>query len=480
MDELASLDATGQADLIRTGQTTAVELVESAIERIEKLNIELNAVIHPLYDKARAATTSPELPEGPFRGVPMVIKDLGATTQGDPYHAGMHFLKELAWHEQDDSHVVRKFRAAGFVVVGKTNTPELGILPTTEPEAHGPTRNPWDPTRSTGGSSGGSAAAVASGMVPIAHANDGGGSIRIPASECGLFGLKPSRGRVSAGPEGGVSGFLAIDHVVTRSVRDSAAVLDLISGWMPGDLYVAPPPARPFAEELGADPGRLRIGVLTRAPGGIGDIHADCRRAVEEAASLLQDLGHIVEDDAPIGLDDPDLVGQFLTLWTVGQAYQLDHWSRKANRRISRHDVEALTWALAEMGRAYTAVDLMRTQEILLRVATRVALWFSDSGFDLLLTPTLAEPPPPLGEFDPTPGDPLRPIFRAAAITPFTPMFNTTGQPAMSVPLHWSDDDLPIGVQFAAAYGREDVLLRLASQLEEARPWRHRRPGIHA
>jgi amidase len=477
MDELASLDATAQAELVRSGQASPLELVEAAIDRVEKLNVELNAVIHPLFEKAREAATA-DLPDGPFRGVPILIKDLGPTTAGDPYHAGMRFLKDLGWHELEDSYVIQRFRAAGFVVVGKSNCPELGILPTTEPEAHGPTRNPWDSARSAGGSSGGSAAAVASGMVSIAHANDGGGSIRIPASACGLFGLKPSRGRVSAGPEAGTAGFLAIDHVVARTVRDSAAVLDLISGWMPGDVYVAPPPATSFLTEVGAATGPLRIGVMTTSPGGLSDAHPDCVDAVAKTVAMLESLGHHVEDRWPKGLEDPELVAPFISLWGIGQAFELDRWSRTTNRRVSQDDVEPLTWALAEMGRSFTAVDLLRTQETLLRVADGIARWFTE--FDLLLTPTLAEPPPLLGEFEATPDNPLQPILRAGALTPFTPMFNVTGQPAMSVPLWWNAQDLPIGVQLAAPYGREDTLLRLAAQLEEARPWDHRHPPIHA
>jgi len=477
MDELASLDATAQAELIRTGEASPLELVEAAIDRVEKLDIELNAVIHPLFEKARDAARG-ELRHGAFRGVPTLIKDLGPATAGDPYHCGMRFLRELEWREHEDAYVIEKFRAAGFVIVGKTNCPELGIVPTTEPEAHGPTRHPWDTSRSAGGSSGGSAAAVASGMVPIAHANDGGGSIRIPASECGLFGLKPSRGRVSPGPDAGMAGFMAIDHVVATSVRDSASVLDLISGWMPGDLYVAPPPPRPFLDEVGADPGRLRIGVMTTSPGGVSDVHPECVKAVREAAALLETMGHSLEDAWPAGLEDPELVAPFVTLWAIGQAYELDHWSRRSNRPVTKEDVELLTWELAEMGRSYSAVDLLRTQEILLRVADGIARWFIE--FDLLLTPTLAEPPPLLGEFTATPDNPIGPLLRAGALTPFTPMFNVTGQPAMSVPLWWSEDDLPIGVQVVAPFGREDLLFRVAARLEEARPWMHRRAPVHA
>src|SRR5919106_3364557 len=249
------LDATAQADLVRAGEVSPRELVEASIERIEALNGDLNAVIHPLFEQA--LETEPV--DGPFRGVPFLLKDLACHSAGHPFHEGMTFLRDLGWIEPEDTWLARRFREAGFVLVGKTNTPELGILPTTEPRAHGATRNPWDTSRSTGGSSGGSAAAVAVGMVSIAHANDGGGSIRIPASACGLVGLKPSRGRTSLGPDGYSVGALAVEHVVCRTVRDAAGLLDATAGRMPGDPYVAPPPRRPFVEEIGADPGRLRV-----------------------------------------------------------------------------------------------------------------------------------------------------------------------------------------------------------------------------
>jgi amidase len=478
-DELAGLDATAQAELVRTGAATPKELVEAAIERIERLNPVLNAVIHPLFDKAREQAAS-ELPDGPFRGVPMVVKDLICRTAGDPMHEGMRFLKDLGWTEREDSFLAAKFRAAGFVFVGRTNAPELGILPTTEPEAYGPTGNPWDTGRSTGGSSGGSAAAVASGMVPVGHANDGGGSIRIPASECGLFGLKPSRGRTSLGPDFGdmISG-LVVEHVVTRSVRDSAAVLDAVAGPMPGDPYAAPPPARPHLEEVGANPGRLRIGFFTEAPGGTTDTHPDCVAAVQDAARLLESLGHAVEPSAPAGIEDPEYIGQFLTLWGSGQAWNLDHWSARTGRTIGQQHVEPLTWALAEMGRQYHGGQVLSAVEWLQRGARRIAEWY-EGGFDLLLSPTIAEPPPPLGEFVQPPDNPLQAIFRAASIVPFTPLFNATGQPAASIPLFWNEEGLPIGVQLAAPYGREDVLFRICAQLEDARPWRGRRPPVHA
>src|SRR3954463_10555240 len=265
-DDLARMDATDQAELVRTGKVSAAELVEAAIARIEKVNPELNAVIHPLFDDARKDAAG-ELPGGPFTGVPMVLKDLLCYSAGHPFHEGMHFLKDEGWTEERDQYLAAKFRAAGFVFVGRTNTPELGIVPACEPDAHGASRNPWNTEHSTGGSSGGSAAAVASGMVPVGHANDGGGSIRIPASECGLVGLKPTRGRMSLGPElGDMYGGLIHEHVVTRSMRDTAAILDAVHGPMPGDPYAAPTPARPFLDEVGAGPGRLRVGLLTSSP----------------------------------------------------------------------------------------------------------------------------------------------------------------------------------------------------------------------
>jgi amidase len=408
------------------------------------------------------------------------MKDIFCTVAGEPYHDGMRFLKDLKWTARIDSFLAQKFRGAGFISVGRTNVPELGILPTTEPEAYGPTRNPWSLEHSTGGSSGGSAAAVASGMVPLAHGNDGGGSIRIPASECGLFGLKPSRGRTSLGPEfGDVMSGLVAEHVLTRSVRDSAAVLDCVSGPMPGDPYFAPPPLRPFLDEVGADPGRLRIGVLLDAPGGTADTHADCVDAVKHAAELLSSLGHTVEQEAPAGLDDPEYIAQFLTLWSCGIAAAVDEWSAATGRRITKPDVEPLTWALAEMGWAYNGAQLLGAIGWLHAATRRIGIWF-DTGFDILLTPTLAEPPPMLGEMRSDPDNPLQPILRAAGVTPFTPLFNATGQPAASLPLHWNEAGLPIGVQLAAPYGREDVLIRISSQLEQARPWRDRRPPLRA
>jgi amidase len=475
--ELATLDATAQAALVREGRVSPLELVDAAIGRIEKLNPQLNAVILPLFDKARKVASSP-LPDAPFRGVPFLLKDLDARSSGDPCHCGMKFLRDRNWIEDHDTYLVEKFRAAGFVFLGKTNTPELGLNITTEPQAYGPSRNPWNPEHSTGGSSGGSAAAVASGMVPAAHASDGGGSIRIPASECGLVGLKPSRGRVSLGPDCGEfwNGFV-ISHVVTRSVRDSAAILDAVSGPMPGDPYVAPPPARAFRHEAGADPGRLRIGLVTSVPGRA--VHADCAEAARRAGTLLESAGHSVEESRPDALGDPEMPIHFLTILTSWVAATLDEWSRRTGATIGPDGVEPETWAYANMGRAVTAAQYIQASLWLDVYTRRMANWWA-SGFDLLVTPTLGGPPPRIGELAGSPGDPLANMDRVLALIPFTPPFNITGQPAISLPLHWNAEGLPIGVQLVAAYGREDLLIRVAAQLEQAQPWSGRRPRIHA
>jgi amidase len=479
-DELAHLDATAQAELVRRGDVTPVTLVDAAIARIEKLNPTLNAVITPLFEKARAQAASPNLPSGPFRGVPLVLKDLIAHSAGDPYHAGMRFLRDLAWVEPNDTDLVARFRAAGFIIVGKTNTPELGTIPTAESVAHGATGNPWDPSRSTGGSSGGSAAAVASGMVPVAHGNDGGGSIRIPASECGLVGLKPSRGRISLGPEfGEVWGGLAGEHVLTRSVRDTAAILDGVAGPLPGDPYTAPLPGRPFVAEVGAEPARLRIGYLTHTPAHIVATHPDCVAAAEAAARLLESLGHTVEIAHPAALDDPEVGPPWTTIVSTALARDLDYWSHRTGKAITKDDVEPLTWVMAEIGRIFSARDYVAALELLHAHARRVTSWWAE-GFDLLLTPTLAEPPPLLGELPSTPDDPLGNTARQTAFVTVTSPFNMTGQPAISLPLHWNGAGLPIGIQLVAAYGREDLLIQIASQLEQARPWADRRPPVHA
>jgi amidase len=476
--DYSELDAVALAELVRSGQASPAELVDEAIARIEKLNPQLNAVIHERFEKARAEASSSDLPAGPFRGVPMVVKDLDGTSAGDPYHAGMRFLKELDWVEERDSHQIAKLRAAGFVFVGKTNCPELGLIPSTEPEVYGPTHNPWDLARSAGGSSGGSAAAVASRMVPVGHAGDGGGSIRIPASQCGLVGLKPTRGRVSLGPaEGEAWAGFVVRGTVTRTVRDAAALLDVQSGPMPGDPYFAPPPSRPFAEEVGSDPGTLRIGYETVAPGGLTMTHPVCEEAVGQTTELLASLGHDVEDSRPDVLADDSVVQHAINIIGANVAAELDHWSRRTGKPVTEADVEAGTWTFAEVGRTLTASQYIEALDEIHAIARTGAEWWA-GGFDVLVTPTIPEPPHLLGEFSATPENPLQGIIRSGQIVPFVAPSNFTGQPAISLPLHWTDQGLPVGVQLVAAYGREDVLLRLASQLEDARPWSGKRPSV--
>ncbi len=477
--ELAELDATGQAELVRSGEADPAELVAAAIERIEALNPTLNAVIHPLYEEAEA-TAANELPDGPLRGVPFLLKDIGAAFAGQPLHLGMRALKEAGFTAPVDTYLAQRFRAAGLVTLGKTNTPELGILPTTEPDIYGPTRNPWDTSRSSGGSSGGSAAAVASGMVPIAHANDGGGSIRIPAAACGLVGLKPTRQRISEGPLVGDSrSGMTCELIVSRSVRDTALVLDAVCGPAPGDPYVAPEPKRPYALELGADPVPLRIGLMTHSLAG-REVEPVVVAAAQSAAELLESLGHEVETSAPGGFEELDLVPTFMTRWAAGAAESVSVLGGALGRELGPDDMEPLTWALTELGRQASAPEYLQAVSRHQIMSRMVAGWYEEGGFDLLLTPTLGELPPALGSFDDSGPDPMRAIERARLTATFTGAFNVTGQPAISLPLEWSKEGLPIGIQLVAGFGREDILIRIAAQLEKARPWAHRRPPVFA
>ncbi len=485
-DDLAFLDAVAQADLVRRGELSPLELVDAAITRVEKVNGQLNAVIHPRFDEARAEASG-SLPDGPFRGVPIVLKDLDAVSTGDPLHYGNVALKTHGRRGDHDTWLVARLRGAGFVVVGKTNTPEFGLMPTTEPLAYGPTRNPWNTEHGTGGSSGGSAAAVASGMVPAGHAGDGGGSIRIPASACGLFGLKPTRGRTSLGPDAGESwSGMVVRHVVTRSVRDSAAILDVHAGPMPGDPYFAAPPSRPFAAEVGVEPATLRIGLRTTAPAEMAPTDPECEAAAHEAATLLRTLGHHVVDASPAALDDVSLMADFTTVLTTGVVHDVQEVARAIGRDVTADDVEPLTWAYYEAGLQNSAIQYLEAINSSHAWSRKMASWWTPrdaggEGFDLLLTPTLASPPPVIGDLVGPPDDPWRGMARATEYACYTAPFNVTGQPAMSVPLTWqASSNLPIGVQLVAGYGREDLLVRLASQLEAAAPWADRRPVVHA
>lgn len=473
-NELAFIDATSQAELVRKKEVNPIELVDAAIERIESTNPRLNAVVTPMFDQARAAAGA-GLPDGPFTGVPFLLKDLLASYAGVPLTSGSSFTRDFV--PDHDSELVARYKRAGLIILGKTNTPEYGILPTTEPALFGSSRNPWDPSRATGGSSGGSAAAVASGMVPFAHGNDGGGSIRIPASCCGLFGLKPTRARNPLGPDFGdmFSGLVA-EHALTRSVRDSAALLDATAAPDVGDPYWAPPPARPFLKEVGADPGKLRIALTTVAPSGKA-LHPDCVQAANDAARLCADLGHEVTEAAP-NISGEQIVGMFMTLWSAGCAWMIDSLAQALKREPAPESFEPGTWALYQMGRQKSGPDYLTALQWLQAASRDVARFMLD--YDVWLTPTLGEPPLPLGSFDSTPEQPMAGMARAAEFVPFTPICNMTGQPAMSLPLFWSEQGLPVGTHFIGRFGDEATLFRLAAQLEAARPWANRRPPVSA
>jgi Asp-tRNA(Asn)/Glu-tRNA(Gln) amidotransferase A subunit family amidase len=467
------LDATAQADLVRRGEVSPPELVAAAIERIESLNPQLNAVVRTRFDQARAEAAE-STGDAPFRGVPILFKDLGCTVAGEPTSFGIGPLSEVPWPVT--SFLAEQYRAAGFIPLGRTNAPELGTTVTTESRSFPSARNPWDTSRSTGGSSGGSAAAVASGMVPAAHANDGGGSIRIPASECGLVGLKPTRSRVSQGPlvgEGWAGG--TIDGAVTRTVRDAAAILDVISAPMPGEPYYAPPLPRPLIEEVGVDPGRLRVGFLdsTGAERFLDD--PQCREAVGATARLLESLGHHVTASQPAVMFDEEFERHFLSIIAADTEATFLSFEMILGRPIADDEIEPRNAAHRAAGRALPVASYLQSRAWIGIWARQMASWWLD--YDLLLTPTVAAPPPELGWFNATPDEETT---RIRSFIPYTSQFNMTGQPAVSLPLHWTPDGLPVGVQLVAAYGREDLLVRVASQLEQAAPWHDRRPAVHA
>jgi amidase len=485
-------DGLGLADLVRRRQVSAVELVEEAIARIRAHNPRVNAVVREMFDEARAAAAAP-LPPGPFAGVPVLVKDLLADCAGVPTGAGNHLLQQMpALH---DAEITRRYRNTGALILGKTNTPEFGLVPYTEPEAGGVTRNPWDLTRTAGGSSGGSAAAVACRMTPIAGGGDGGGSIRIPASCCGVFGLKPTRGRTPTGPVNGEywRGFVS-EHVLTRSVRDSAAMLDAIAGCDVGAPYASPPQAAPFLDDVTAAAGRLRI-AFTAKPFLGRAVSPDCVAALEATVTLLSELGHDVEEAAP-PVHREEFSVAFLTIVVAEARADIERAARRAGRAVSWRDFEGPTFAVGLMGKALRASDYAHAARTLQEASRDIARFFV--GFDVLLTPTLAEPPVPNGSLQPAGADRVLievvrrlgapwlleaagAVKKLAAQTfefmPYTPVFNVTGQPAMSVPLHWNAAGLPIGLQLVGRFGDESTLFRLAGQLERARPWFGRAPA---
>ena len=472
MSQLLQRSAAELASLIRAGELTARELVQASLDRIAALDPQINAFTHVAAESALAeagaiAAGDPR----PFAGVPIAIKD-NRPVAGLPITMGSDlFGDQVADH---DAHVVRRLREAGFVIVGKTSLPEMGILPTTEPRRFGPTRNPWGLDRTPGGSSGGAAAAVAAGMVPVAHGNDGGGSIRIPAACCGLVGLKPARGRVSVGPDAGQS-FLVTDGVLTRTVADTAAILDVLAGYEPGDATWAPPPAAPYAELAAAEPRPLRIALALNPPLDGASLDPVNEAAARAAAALLESLGHRVEEvTAPwSGLDLlPDFTRAFgplisLTTWVGG---------RLAGREPQEEDVEPLTWLMWERSRNHDTLSLLTSQVRLEAVARSVITFFAP--YDAVLTPALGRRPVPIGEIHGRGPDPWGHYQRSGHFTPYTAIVNVTGQPAIMLPLYQGDDGLPTAVHLIGPPAREEVVLALATQLERALPWADRRPAL--
>ena len=486
-------DALGLAELVRTKQVSPSDLVEESITRIERLNPKINAVVTPLFDQARAAAKA-NLPDGPFTGVPFLMKDLLAALAGVRLSNGSKAFKNYV--PDYDSELVKRWKASGVVILGKTNTPEFGLLGVTEPELFGPTRNPWDLEHTPGGSSGGSAAAIASGMVPMASGGDGGGSIRIPSCYCGLFGLKPTRGRTPIGPTHAEAWQgAAIEHVLTRSVRDCAAMLDATQGADPGAPYAITPPEQPYLSTMNQAPPKLKVAFTDKSPLGT-DVHPECVKAVRDAAKLLEELGHSVEEAQP-DIDGLRLANCYLNMYFGEIAADIAELETVLHRKAKPSDVEPLTWTLGVLGRAYSAGEFVLIKRYWNTAARNMARFFQT--YDLYLTPTVAQPPARIGELVPKPAEMtlmkivntfnLGKLLRASGITdklateslsrtPFTQLVNLTGLPAMSVPLHWTPDGLPLGTHFIAPHGGETLLFQVAAQLEQARPWFDKRPHL--
>jgi amidase len=489
LPEYDSLDATALAALVKKGDVSPEELLQAAIERIEARNPALNAVVHPMFERARRRL--PDLPDGPLKGVPFLVKDLKLKISGTPTTNSTKLNREVL--AERSSVTAERYEAAGLQILGKTNTPEFGIMGITESALRGPCRNPWNTEHTPGGSSGGSGASVAARMVPAAHGGDGGGSIRIPASACGIFGLKPTRGRVTQAPFMGESwGGFVQEHALTRSVRDSAAFLDIEDPPTPGEPYGIAPKTRPWVEEVGADPGKLKIAVTTDTLYA-GTTHPDCVAAVESTITLLEELGHEVVIATPPFPRDEMVRAYFLTVAT-GVAWFVEDAARAAGRSPRAADFEPATWLLAQIGWKTTSPELLDAQITMHRASREIATFFEEHP--VFVSSALGRPPAKIGELAPTGAEnaqlavlralPLNALLDVAlskmgdsklAYTPNTQLFNQTGQPAMSVPLHWNDAGLPIGVQFAGRFGDEATLFRLAAQLEEARPWADKAPA---
>jgi amidase len=496
ISEYDKLDGLDLAALVRRREVTASELLEEAIARVERVNPRLNAVVTKLYDEARQQAKGP-LEDGRFKGVPFLLKDLHAAVEGSPVSFGCRFF--AGFKAPHDNTLVERYRRAGLVFFGRTNTPEFGLVPFTEPKLWGPTFNPWNTGYTPGGSSGGAAAAVAAGILPVAHASDGGGSIRIPAACCGLFGLKPTRGRTPCGPDfSELWRGLSIDHCVSRTVRDSAAMLDVTAGPEFTAPYHAPAQERPFLNEIGVSPGRLRVAFSKRGHLSSRSIHPDCAAAVDDVAKLLADLGHHVEE-ADLEIDADQFARDFFLLVAVDIAAVIEQISALMGRRPRRDELETDTALTAMIGRQKKALAAALARDRQAAVARQSAQFFRK--YDVLLTPTLGRPPVAIGELVPKgaehtlreavvaarlgflmriPGVVEASVRRIFTFVPFTPLANVTGQPSMNVPLHWNAAGLPIGTMFTGRFGDEATLFRLAGQLEAARPWREKRPPVHA
>ena len=468
MTQVWALDALGQAELVRSREATALELVDAAIARIEALNPRINCLAAPMFDEARAKAKG-DLAPGPLAGVPYMVKDLGQSCAGVRQTDGSRALSDFV--ARGDSELVARLRRAGAVIVGRTTAPEFGNHSTTEPVLFGPCHNPWDLGRVAGGSSGGSAAAVAVRMVPAASASDGAGSIRIPASCCGLFGMKPTRGRVSLAPGAGED-LLAVEHAVTRSVRDSAAILDATSGPAAGDTYWPAAPLRPFLEEVTAEPSAMRIAWTAKAPLGI-PVHPDCKQAVETTAARLEALGHHVVEDQPV-YDEEVLVDPMLALWSVSNAVHVEVIKSRIGRQPRDEELEITTWELVEHAGTISGVKLMHAVDQLHSASREIAPFFD--RYDAWLTPTLAQPPLSLGLLNQSYGGAREWWQYDLSFNPWNAIANLTGNPAMSVPLAWDAAGLPIGLLFLGRYGDESALFRLAGQLERADAWAARIP----
>ena len=463
-------DGLGLAELIRKKQITPFELLNAVRQRLETVNPKLNAFALLFFDKAEAAIKQ-GLPDGPFKGVPFALKDLGMNLTGTVTSYGSRVWKNnLA---SSDSTLVARYKNAGLVIFGKTTSPELGLTTTTESVAYGKTRNPWNLERTSGGSSGGASAAVSSRILPMGHASDGGGSIRIPASCCGLFGMKPTRGRVPFGPAAleGWNGCSA-HHAVTISVRDSAALLDSSQGAELGSPYTCPLPARPFLKEVEVDPGKLRIAFAPAPPGGV-IVDAECKTAAVNAAKLCERLGHRVEE-VMLPIDNAFFRQSFLTVITVSMARALEDAASILGHAVTENDVEPATWAMYQQGKGINSVAYSRSIANMHQVGLAMAKF--QEKYDVILSPTLAKPPVKLGVL--SLDDPARYGKEVSEFSPFTALYNVTGQPSMSVPLHWTADGLPVGVMFSGRFGDEATLFRLAAQLEKAKPWANRKPVV--